>query len=328
MVLLHSLNLLKSKWNVKIVAAHLNHRTRGEESEKDRRFVERWAKRWRVPCVVADLETHTGKSSASWENFWREERMKFFQAAAGNYKTDTIAFGHNMNDQAETVMLRILRGTGPGGLGAMRHISRRAGMRIVRPLLDVSRDEITAYAKQNGVHYVEDSSNSLPVFMRNRIRHDLIPFLETNYQPKIQVLLAHLASVSGEEDELLESLAAEAFRRVRVEEFSDVISLDVQKLLKKNPVIRYRIIRKAAEKLSGLRQIDYSHAGAIQTIIESNKDAAITLPKGVQVRKERNLILISVDAYFIAAGHSSARTKSYAELMAEPIQRAKDDPLL
>lgn len=293
MVLLHVLQTLKSAWQIKIVAAHLNHKTRRGESDRDQKFVERWAKRWGIPCVAEELNAPEDKSGASWENFWREARWKFFTKVAQTHGAKTIALAHHMNDQAETVLVRILRGTGPGGLAAMRPGSSRSGLRIIRPLLSVSREEITEYARDHAVRYVEDSSNLLPTFLRNRVRHDLLPHIETNYQEKIQTLLARLATVSAEEEDFIEQVTLKAWDRVLAEEFDRCIALHIKNILNEHPVIQYRIIRKAAEKLGAVRQIDFAHGEKIRELLKENTKRAIVLPKGIEVRRERNLLVIS-----------------------------------
>ncbi len=293
MVLLHVLQTLKPAWQIKIVVAHLNHKTRQSESDRDQKFVERWARRWGIPCVAEDLSALEDKSSASWENFWREARWKFFTNVAREHGAKTIALAHHMNDQAETVLVRILRGTGPGGLAAMRPGSVRSGLRIIRPLLGVSREEITEYARDHAVRYVKDSSNLLPTFLRNRVRHDLIPHIETNYQEKIQTLLARLATVSAEEEDFIEQMTSKAWDRVLAEEFAHGIAFHIKNLLNEHPVIQYRIIRKAAEKLGHVRQIDFTHGAKIQDLLLEDTKRAIVLPKGIEVRRQRNLLVIS-----------------------------------
>ncbi len=297
MVLLHVLQTLKAVWPIKIVAAHLNHKTRQGESDRDQKFVERWVKRWGMACIVDELNTPEDKSSASWENFWREARWKFFTKVAREHGAKTIALAHHMNDQAETVLVRILRGTGPGGLAAMRPGSVRAGLRIIRPLLGVSREEITEYARDYAVRYVEDSSNLSPAFLRNRVRHDLIPHIETNYQEKIQTLLARLATVSAEEEDFIEQMTLKAWDRVLAEEFAHGIAFHIKNILNEHPIIQYRIIRKATEKLGHVRQIDFAHGEKIQSLLTGNIKRAIVLPKGIELRKKRDLLVVSIGAF-------------------------------
>jgi tRNA(Ile)-lysidine synthase len=190
-----------------LTAGHLNHGLREVESDRDERFVRELCERLQIGLVAerADLQP----ASPNLEERARELRYEFLNRTANRLGAGLIAVAHHADDQAETVMLRLLRGSGAAGLGAM---AARAPGRIVRPLLGVRRVEIIEYLDAIGATYVTDSSNITRTILRNRVRLDLIPMLEREYAPRLSRRLAGLA---GELRALDDYISAEARRELR-----------------------------------------------------------------------------------------------------------------
>ena len=183
MVLFHVFSILAKKENLELIVAHVNYGFR-EDSYKDEKIVRDFAEKVGIPCkILSDFKLEEKDCN---ENKWRQIRFDFFSKIKEKYKADKIALAHTKNDQAETLLLHLLRGSGLNGLSAMRY--ERDG--IVRPLLDISRDEIMEYIKKNEISFAVDSSNKDTKFLRNKIRLELIPYLKENYNEKMVDILS------------------------------------------------------------------------------------------------------------------------------------------
>ncbi|HLX36240.1 MAG TPA: tRNA lysidine(34) synthetase TilS, partial [Candidatus Binataceae bacterium] len=199
--MLHALRQMPHR----IVAAHLNHNIRGEEADRDEAFVRNVCVRWGIELAI---ERAHGLSAdmPNLEERAREARHAFLDAAADRVGADYIALAHHADDQAETVLMRMLRGAGAAGLAAM---AARGPGRIIRPMLDVTRSDVLAYLERIGEQFVNDSSNQSAALLRNRVRTELMPMLERNYAPGLRGRLVQLAA----EMRALDDFAAEAARR-------------------------------------------------------------------------------------------------------------------
>lgn len=198
----------------RVEVAHLDHQTRGGESRADAEFVESLARQIGVPCHVRSqpVEAQARSAGQPFEAFARAQRYAFLEAVAAERGIRAIATGHHADDQAETVLLRLLRGTGPQGLAGIPYIRWSGRFRIVRPLLHVHRAQIEAYLAERGVVARVDGSNSDTRFTRNRVRHELLPHLAEVYNPNIRGALVRLSELMRDDDELLQH-TARAFLR-------------------------------------------------------------------------------------------------------------------
>ncbi len=208
--LLHLFLDLSDTMNLRLTVAHFNHRLRGSSSAADARFVRRLAEVRGLPFVLGEGK---GKSPAaarhrrSLQERAREERFSFLLAAAETHRCRRIAFGHNADDQAETMVMRLLGRAGPAGLGGIPPISH--GGKIIHPLLGIRRREIERYIEAKGIAHREDRTNSQPLYLRNRLRLDLLPLLQQDYNPNLVHRLGELASALRRDNDLLEEMAQE-----------------------------------------------------------------------------------------------------------------------
>ncbi|MCY3770836.1 MAG: tRNA lysidine(34) synthetase TilS [Gemmatimonadetes bacterium] len=202
-VLLHVLHVLCGRFSMKLGAAHLDHGLRGQEGREDAAFVMDYAASLGLPCVVerADVAAYCRKARCPIEQGAREVRYGFLRRVLLDQRADSVATGHTADDQAETVLMRLLRGSGSSGLSAIRPV--RDGW-IIRPLLDVTADEIAAYARSHGLSFRVDRTNAVRDMLRNRIRHHLVPLLQREYNPQIVQGLGRLADVIRGEAEYLD----------------------------------------------------------------------------------------------------------------------------
>ena len=170
--------------------AHFNHRLRGRASDADEAFVCKTAEAMKLPFIMAgaDVKKFARESKLSIEMAARKLRHEFFAKAAHSHKIKTIALAHHADDQVELFFLRLLRGAGGSGLAGMKWRSPSPAdktISLVRPLLDFSKAELEQYARENKIRYREDATNLSPDFLRNRIRHELLPLLRRHYQPAL-----------------------------------------------------------------------------------------------------------------------------------------------
>lgn len=242
--LLDLLSRLREALGIRLCVAHLNHRLRGRASDADARFVERMAKQMQLPCEVGvcDVGALSRAEGRSIEDAAREARLRFLEEARRRAGASRIALGHTRSDQAETVLLRLLRGSGRGGLGAMRPV--RDGV-WARPLLGVSRGEVERYLALRGLPFRRDATNRDLHFTRNRIRRDLLPRLRRDYNPDVEGVLARTASLLAEEEAWLEGVVHRAFVRARRPSPPGKIVLDVQRVLGYHLALQRRVIRQA-----------------------------------------------------------------------------------
>ena len=198
MTLVDVFNSLKKKKYIKeIIIAHVNYNLRGKDSLCDEELVREFAKRINVPLEVLSLDKNeVGKS----ENDWRNIRYEFFEKVVSKYNADLIALAHNKNDQAETLLLNLFRGSGLEGLRGMPYKRDK----IIRPLLKVTKGEIIEHCRKRNIQYHDDYTNKDATFLRNKIRMELLPYLEKEYNPNIIDLLAKTAFILADDYNSLE----------------------------------------------------------------------------------------------------------------------------
>ena len=242
--LLDVLTLLQKKQNFTFHIAHVNYHLRGKDSDLDEKLVKARAKNYSLPCTVLSQEKKLQDTS---EEKLRDIRYIFFEKLRTKKNADHIVIAHNQDDQAETFLMRLLRGSGLSGLSAMRPKNGS----IIRPLIEMSRSDILQYLKDRGITFREDKSNADPRYFRNKVRRELIPFLEEKFQPQTRKLLAETAILLGEDYAVLSdiptklSLKQEAFsvecsRRVLLKLPTALIHQEIRSLLRpfldgKNP---------------------------------------------------------------------------------------------
>jgi len=201
MALLYALFQLRSVYNLTLVVAHVNHQLRGEEAERDALFVEQQAAQLGLSFYQTRVDVKTLQRSArmSLQHAARQMRYQFFQTLCQRLGATRVALGHTADDQAETFLMRVLRGSGPTGLAGIPAVR----LPFIRPLIAVSRHTIHAYLQAKSLPWVEDSSNAHPVYLRNRIRLDLLPKLQ-RYNPQLVRRLNELADMLRADSQVLE----------------------------------------------------------------------------------------------------------------------------
>lgn len=290
MALLDVFFSLKDEFDLELGLCHLNHNLRAVESERDQSFVEKAAKDKGLPFFTKTLKEGELKEAGSLQESAREARYAFFIEAAGEFDAKRIALAHNRDDQSETVLMRILKGCGLKGLRAMPAV--RAP--YIRPFIEVTRAEIEAYAKEHGVEFVEDSSNESTKYLRNRLRIELIPKLEDEYNPKIREALSSLAASAKLDYSFIESEAKGLFSSAKEEAGDLRIVLSRESLTGAHPALSARVFLMAIENLKGDTRGFYSvHTEAFLNLISSTEPgASVDLPGGLRVRREYEQVVI------------------------------------
>lgn len=290
------LNLLISLpgFNLKLVAAHLNHCLRGNESDGDEDFCCKLAADYGIPFETCrmDVKALAQSSGLNLEDAGREARITFLDLVSKKYNATAIVTAHHSDDQAETVLMRLLRGSGMSGLAGMRYRNQRG---YIRPLLNISRVQIEQYLEELGLTWREDASNLDTSFLRNRIRHELLPLLEL-YNPTIRQRLIATAAILSDEDLLLESLAELAVKNSWQRDFN-VFGCRCA-TLKAHPIaLQRRILRQAFKELAGnLEQLGLEHIEAIRQLLDSPRpNAQISLPQNIKAVREYERILLRIN---------------------------------
>ena len=285
--LLHSLHSLKDTLGLELHAAHLDHGLRPESSEADTDFACEFAASLGVPFTTERADTYTlrAEHGLSVEEAARRVRYEFLSRVASKHGADCVVLGHTLDDQAETVLLNVIRGTGLDGLSAMKAISsREIGARRVtlfRPLLSVSKSEILAYCAENYLDPRLDESNLSTEFTRNRIRLDLMPRLE-QYNPSIRDALARLASsTSMDLDFIRREVERAAGDAITVD--SHGVGIERERFSRLHPALGYHLLRHAVEIVKGdTNDLELQHVSQMFDMISGASGKSMNLPDGLR----------------------------------------------
>ncbi|MDD2241436.1 MAG: tRNA lysidine(34) synthetase TilS [Kiritimatiellae bacterium] len=209
-----ALVLALKELGVEIVLAHVHHGIRGKSADGDARFVRAWARRLGVPFHLGrvDVPAEAQSSGESLEMAARRLRRGFLVATAHQEKIQQIAVGHTADDQAETILMRIVRGTGVAGLAGIPYETVHGGVSFIRPLRDVTREEVLAWLNRRRQRWRDDETNADDFAMRNRVRNEILPLLERRLNPAVRQALLRLGDIAAAEDEVMSALADQAQR--------------------------------------------------------------------------------------------------------------------
>ncbi|MBI4846748.1 MAG: tRNA lysidine(34) synthetase TilS [Candidatus Omnitrophica bacterium] len=292
--LLELLFLLKDKYKLDISVAHVNHCLRAKESDCDELFVRRLSRKHDLPFFRcrAVINQIAKKQKTSIEETARMLRYNFFFNLCSLHKFDKIVLAHTKDDQTETILMRILRGTGLSGLVAMQAKTCLNGFTVIRPLLAIEKKEIIAYLKKHRIKFRQDSSNLKTDFFRNKIRLKILPFLK-KISPQIDVNLQRLAEQARQLDSFLDGEVKKNYSILVSEGYSGNFVFARDKFLLLMPAMRGLLLRHIILKLAGdLRNIDCKHIQIAEEFIADGAcgSKSIDLPKGIIIKKTREYI--------------------------------------
>jgi tRNA(Ile)-lysidine synthase len=262
--------------------AHLNHGLRSDASAREAGFVEKLSHKLGLlfHCEKIELDPQQG----SIEERARRARYRFYMRLLHEYGYNKLALGHQADDNAESVLLHLLRGSGIRGLSG---IPPKRGRAIVRPLIETSRSEIKAYLKSCGIAHVEDASNNDMRFQRNRIRHQLIPLLQRDYNPNIRSTLNRLAGLCRDEQAWLNAMAQPMLESALIDSGAERIELRADSLLNAPPAAQRRLIRMALRNWMGdLKRMGLDHIDAVIDLLHGNSAGGrLNLPRHIVVER-------------------------------------------
>ncbi len=291
--LLHILQNLTSEYGLRLAVAHLNHGLR-KESDDEAEFVASMSAGYGLACYTKkeDVSRYRHRNRLSLEEAARIRRYAFYDEIATRHHFDKVALGHQADDNAELVLMFMIRGSGPVGFAGIPPV--RAD-RIIRPLIRLSRREILDYLEMVGLAYVTDRSNRDMRFMRNRIRNHLLPLLRGSYNPKISEALNRLAAIQREEQDWIEDIADTLYRDVRMTDDTHRLHLSVTQLVRQPAAAQRRIIRKAIGEIKGdLRRISFAHVKAAVDLLSADRtNGMLDLPDGVILERMGNILRVS-----------------------------------
>lgn len=285
--LLHMMKELAAEMDFSLHVAHLNHGIRGETAADDASFVREAAAEMGLPCTVHRVDTKEyGKLlKISVQDAARRLRYKFFKETAAAVGAAKVALGHHRDDLVETVILNFLRGTGLNGLAGIRPVRRMEdGLIIVRPLIGLSRQEIEDYCRCCSLHPRIDESNLKALYQRNKVRLELIPYLEQEFNPNLMERVAALAETISLDQDYLNSEAHKALAALAREEGESHISLDREVLLDLPEALQRRVLRLALARLRGgdLRGVEHKHITSLVDLMQGEGYRCCHLPYGLQ----------------------------------------------
>ncbi len=290
--LFHNLRLLKESLSFNLYASHINHMYRGKDADRDEDFVRSLCHKYDVKLFVKrkNATEYANELHVTEEEAGRILRYNFFRENLDSIGGGKIAVAHNLNDQAETVLQRIIRGTGIDGLGAMSLIKDD----IIRPILNVKRSEIEKYLIENGYEFCTDETNNQAIYGRNKIRLNLIPYLEKDFNPNIQNTLFRMSEVMEKDSKIIEKYINIKFDEVLLKKFDNEVFFDLNKLKSMEDYEIGRIIRRAFEFIKGntnnieMKHIDY----AIEFIKVGKTGKKINLSEGYIIEISYNNLII------------------------------------
>ncbi len=283
-VLLYLLNSLRVELKLSLHVAHLDHMLR-RPSRRDAEFVKGLAERLGLPVTIARVNVKELAAKGSLEEIARKARFDFLFKVAKSVKARKIVLGHNLDDQAETVLMRMIRGTGLHGLSGISPRREMSGYCIVRPLIEISRREIELLLKKKKIKVCTDETNLKDIYFRNKLRNRLLPLLAKEYNANIKEVLSNLAFNVGYDYDYLNQaaakMAARLGKRIRLSEFNRL-----------HPAIQRLVLRLNIARVKGdMRRLTFQHINEINDLISNRPaDSIVDLPGEVSVVKKNGVL--------------------------------------
>jgi len=322
--LVHILMALAPKFSIQIAMAHFNHGLRQSESERDEAFVVSLAEQLDLPVHVGkkDVRGYQKSHHLSLEEAARQVRYHFYQDVISRFGYQKIALGHHADDNAELILMFMMRGSGPLGLSG---ISPLRNDQIIRPLIDIKRSEIMDFITEKKLDYVEDSSNRDLQHLRNRVRNLLIPQLKSEYNPRLIDSLNRMASIMDAEEQWIGTLIRPILDRVIVNEKKSRIGIDISQLNQLPIAVKRRLIREAVLRVKGnLRRMSFVHVEAAIKLAKKGLDSRfLDFPDRIRISRQDHVLIISREEQnlrYLAAEGLSSLTPEYEYRLFAPAE--------
>ncbi len=290
--LLHILVMLKDESALEIAVFHLNHCLRGAESDGDQAFVEVMCKQMNILCFAerVDVMSVFKGSGRSLEETSRDIRYQAIKAAATRWGATRIALAHIADDQAEELLMRIIRGTSAAGIAGIP-LSREDI--FIRPMLHIQRSQIIGFLDENRIKHREDSSNKDQRFFRNRVRHTLIPLIKKEFNPLFVKSISRLADISSEGEDFISEIMEHEWEKSGIKVLNEKIEILLSRLKGLHKAVLRRLMIKALLALQADARISLKHVDALLgLIISTSPSAVIYLPGGVIAKREYDVLIL------------------------------------
>lgn len=281
--MLDILNNLKEKLHIELVVAHINHKLR-EEADSEEEFVKEFCKKINVEFYSKriEVEEYANNNKIGLEEAGRKIRYEFFEEVLNKTCSNKIAIAHNKNDKVETMIMHILRGSGISGL---QGIQAKTNNKIIRPIIEIDREEIEKYCKEQKLEPRIDKSNFDNIYTRNKIRNIVIPYIKQEFNPNFIETMTRLSEVITEENEFLNKLTMGEYKNILIQQNEKEITLDLKKFNELDNIIKKRIILYTVSNLRGGSQgIEKIHVEDIVKLCKNNVGNKFLIPnKGLKV---------------------------------------------
>lgn len=313
--LFHVLMMLKRQMDITVHPVHLNHKFRPGEAERDQKYAEDLCRGMGVTCRVftVDCNALAKELAVTSEEAGRKARYDAFHQTAAEiagqlmnegfdeceaYESVKIAVAHNANDQAETVLFRLLRGTGTDGLAGIAYEREERGFQVIRPLLDVYRSEIEQYCDDMKLNPMTDHTNNQAIYTRNKIRLELIPFIEKEYNENIKESFVRLARIASEDKDYLWQQTESAYKQLAIRKRTvesgelEAVVMQREALSGIHPAIRHRIIMKAFAGIGLDKDISEERIKSADAIIEKKQaPKTVQFPRGYRLKVAKGEVI-------------------------------------
>jgi len=294
LALIHILGQISKYMSLTLYVAHVNHGLRGQAAREDANFVEAMAREWGYEFFLR--EANVSKLAREWglseEEAGRKVRYDFFKEVLDKVGGHRIALAHHRDDQAETILHNIIRGTGLAGLSGIKPVRDEI---FIRPLLEISRKEIEEYCHQNDLRYRIDHTNEEIIYTRNRIRHMVIPMIEEHFNPNFSSSLVRMGDILREEEDFLAHYTNQVFNKIAKHKDNEV-KISLSDFIKCHKAIQARILRQGLELLKkdlvGIEQVHIE--GVLNLALNSNVGATLNLPADIKARKDYDYLVLSI----------------------------------
>lgn len=290
--LFHVLLELKKEYSIQLFVVHIHHGLRPVDADRDEAYVKELCKRHAVFChsVRADVSGLSQREGLSLEEAGRVARYEEFYRFLQENKCNKIAIAHNKNDNAETFLFNLFRGSGLTGLRGIPPVRNE----IIRPLLAVEREEIEHYLRERAIEYCNDSTNSTDDYSRNQIRNQILSYAKENLNKEV---IEHITMASGrirEANEFIEKQIEKCLPKILIQGKDKLYRMDVEELKKEDRIIQRGIVRRFIENLgNGLKDIDFLHIELVLSLMEKEVGKTIHLPYGLAAVREYETILLN-----------------------------------
>lgn len=281
---------LKERFNLKLYVVHVNHMIRGEEAKRDAQFVEYMCSKLKLPFFLFEKEVKkiAREMGYSEEEAGRYVRYQAFEDVLREVKGNKIAVAHNKNDVVETVFLNLIRGSGIAGLIGIKPVNGN----IIRPLIEIEREEIERYLKEKGLKPVVDFTNYEDLYKRNKVRLKLIPFINETFDVDIIGSIYRMAKITLDENDYLEKECKKAFNEV-CDSNNEGILADIKKLKSQHLAIQRRLVRLMYQKLKGdVYGLEYIHVEDVLNLLDKQTSSKIDLPFEIEAIKDYNTLVM------------------------------------